>query len=37
MQPETEAIDHEFVRRLGLYDSTMVVAGSMIGTGIFIV
>jgi basic amino acid/polyamine antiporter, APA family len=37
MQPETPAIDHEFVRRLGLYDSTMVVAGSMIGTGIFIV
>ncbi len=26
-----------FVRGLGLYDSTMVVAGSMIGSGIFIV
>src|SRR5215470_834681 len=37
MQPQTTAIDHEFVRRLGLYDSTMVVAGSMIGLGIFLV
>ena len=27
----------EFARRLGLWDSTMVVAGSMIGSGIFIV
>src|SRR5437667_8778267 len=26
-----------FVRGLGLYDSTMLVAGSMIGSGIFIV
>src|SRR5215471_6488375 len=27
----------ELQRRLGLLDSTMIVAGSMIGTGIFIV
>ena len=27
----------EFVRGLGLLDSTMIVAGSMIGSGIFIV
>jgi basic amino acid/polyamine antiporter, APA family len=33
----TTQIDTEFVRRLGLYDSTMVVIGSMIGSGIFIV
>jgi APA family basic amino acid/polyamine antiporter len=32
--PETNA---GFVRGLGLFDSTMVVAGSMIGSGIFIV
>ena len=31
------ALDTEFTRGLGLYDSTMVVAGSMIGSGIFIV
>src|SRR5438094_3430615 len=37
MQPQTIAIDQEFERRLGLYDSTMVVVGSMIGSGIFIV
>jgi APA family basic amino acid/polyamine antiporter len=38
--PETTTaatVDTEFVRRLGLYDSTMVVVGSMIGSGIFIV
>lgn len=29
--------DTEFRRELGLYDSTMVVVGSMIGSGIFIV
>jgi APA family basic amino acid/polyamine antiporter len=28
---------HEFKRSLGLFDSTMVVAGSMVGVGIFIV
>ena len=27
----------KFVRGLGLFDSTMIVAGSMIGSGIFIV
>ena len=26
-----------FIRGLGLWDSTMIVAGSMIGSGIFIV
>ncbi|MGB7219498.1 MAG: amino acid permease [Vicinamibacterales bacterium] len=37
--PATEAtsLDTEFRRGLGLYDSTMVVVGSMIGSGIFIV
>ncbi len=29
--------DHTLKRGLGLYDSTMIVAGSMIGSGIFIV
>src|SRR4249919_3436706 len=33
----TTALDTEFARGLGLYDSTMVVVGSMIGSGIFIV
>ncbi|OFW00800.1 MAG: amino acid transporter [Acidobacteria bacterium RIFCSPLOWO2_02_FULL_68_18] len=33
----TETLDSEFTRGLGLFDSTMVVAGSMIGSGIFIV
>jgi APA family basic amino acid/polyamine antiporter len=37
MQPQTTVIDSEFTRGLGLYDSTMVVVGSMIGSGIFIV
>jgi APA family basic amino acid/polyamine antiporter len=31
------ALDTEFTRGLGLYDSSMVVIGSMIGSGIFIV
>jgi basic amino acid/polyamine antiporter, APA family len=31
------ALETEFKRELGLFDSTMVVAGSMIGSGIFIV
>jgi len=35
-QPAT-GLDTEFNRGLGLYDSTMVVVGSMIGSGIFIV
>src|SRR5262245_7382656 len=30
-------LDTEFHRGLGLYDSTMVVVGSMIGSGIFLV
>ena len=30
-------LDTEFTRGLGLYDATMVVVGSMIGSGIFIV
>lgn len=30
-------LDTEFIRGLGLYDATMVVVGSMIGSGIFIV
>src|ERR1700722_17711095 len=30
-------LDTEFKRRLGLFDATMVVMGSMIGSGIFIV
>jgi APA family basic amino acid/polyamine antiporter len=33
----TTALDTEFTRGLGLYDSTMVVVGSMIGSGIFLV
>ena len=39
--PASEAgasgLDTEFTRGLGLFDSTMVVVGSMIGSGIFIV
>ena len=33
----SDELDTEFTRGLGLYDSTMVVVGSMIGSGIFIV
>jgi APA family basic amino acid/polyamine antiporter len=33
----THAKTHGFIRGLGLLDSTMIVAGSMIGSGIFIV
>ena len=36
MHPTTEPTQ-EFVPRLGLLDATMIVAGSMIGSGIFIV
>jgi glutaryl-CoA dehydrogenase len=36
LRPATE-LDTEFTRGLGLYASTMVVVGSMIGSGIFIV
>jgi APA family basic amino acid/polyamine antiporter len=31
------SLETTFNRELGLFDSTMVVAGSMIGSGIFIV
>src|ERR1700745_2249949 len=31
------AADHGFVRAIGLFDGTMIVVGSMIGAGIFIV
>jgi APA family basic amino acid/polyamine antiporter len=34
---DATALDTEFKRGLGLFDSTMVVVGSMIGSGIFIV
>src|SRR5438876_2103613 len=34
---QATVLDTEFNRGLGLYDSTMVVVGSMIGSGIFIV
>src|SRR5579863_3984841 len=37
MQSRTAVVDSEFTRGLGLYDSTMVVMGSMVGSGIFIV
>ena len=35
--PAPLVADQKFVRGLGLLDSTMLVAGSMIGSGIFIV
>ena len=34
---EKQAEEHSFVRALGLFDGTMLVVGSMIGSGIFIV
>ena len=34
---ETEQSNEGFIRGLGLLDSTMIVAGSMIGSGIFMV
>src|SRR2546427_889885 len=34
---EAPAAEQKFVRGLGLFDATMLVAGSMIGSGIFIV
>ena len=34
---DTGASHEGLERRLGLFDSTMIVAGSMIGSGIFIV
>ena len=33
----THKTEHEFVRAIGLFDGTMIVVGSMIGSGIFIV
>jgi APA family basic amino acid/polyamine antiporter len=36
-QPPSGSSDSKLVRELGLLDSTMIVAGSMIGSGIFIV
>src|ERR1700688_1988435 len=35
--PAVEVADSGFVRGLGLFDSTMIVVGSMIGSGVFIV
>jgi APA family basic amino acid/polyamine antiporter len=35
--PPEDGLDTEFKRGLGLFDATMVVVGSMIGSGIFIV
>jgi APA family basic amino acid/polyamine antiporter len=37
MSPSSEPSNGKFIRGLGLLDSTMLVAGSMIGSGIFIV
>ena len=37
MTDKPAAADNNFVRGLGLLDSTMLVAGSMIGSGVFIV
>jgi basic amino acid/polyamine antiporter, APA family len=36
MNPESPTEDHRLVRRLGPLDATMIVVGSMIGSGIFI-
>ncbi len=35
--PGSPATEHGFVRAIGLFDGTMIVVGSMIGSGIFIV
>jgi APA family basic amino acid/polyamine antiporter len=35
--PQTPRQEHGFVRAIGLFDGTMIVVGSMIGSGIFIV
>ena len=37
MPTSATSLDTEFTRGLGLYDSTMVVIGSMVGSGIFLV
>jgi APA family basic amino acid/polyamine antiporter len=34
---QSSSSKHEFVRAIGLFDGTMIVVGSMIGSGIFIV
>src|SRR5208283_1801000 len=35
--PQSIKAEHGFVRAIGLFDGTMIVVGSMIGSGIFIV
>lgn len=37
ISPPSTASEHGFVRAIGLFDGTMIVVGSMIGSGIFIV
>ena len=37
ISPPRTASEHGFVRAIGLFDGTMIVVGSMIGSGIFIV
>ncbi len=37
VQAPSEELDAGFVRELGLFDSTMIVMGAMIGSGIFLV
>ncbi len=37
ISPQTTGTEHGFVRAIGLFDGTMIVVGSMIGSGIFIV
>ena len=37
VRAETAKTEHGFVKAIGLFDGTMIVAGSMIGSGIFIV
>jgi basic amino acid/polyamine antiporter, APA family len=37
ISPPSGASEHGFVRAIGLFDGTMIVVGSMIGSGIFIV
>jgi APA family basic amino acid/polyamine antiporter len=36
MEPPPHSEGHHLVRRLGPLDATMIVVGSMIGSGIFI-
>ena len=37
VSPPSTPSEHGFVRAIGLFDGTMIVVGSMIGSGIFIV